>query len=114
MSSLIGANVENSNGDNLGEVKDVVLDWQGGKVRYAVLSYGGILGIGDKLFAVPIESFTAQTGSSSKLVLNVNKDQLKNAPGFDRNHWPDMANPNWAKEIDTYYERTAARPTTRQ
>ncbi len=102
-SALIGANVENTAGDNLGEVKDLVLDWGSGNVRYAVLSYGGILGIGDKLFAVPVDAFSSKP-NSSKLILNVNKDQLKNAPGFSKDQWPNMADPQWSKSVDEFYK----------
>jgi len=65
------------------------------------------LGIGDKLFAVPWSSFKYVEGSGRTdrhLVLNVNKEQLKNAPGFDKNHWPDVASPNWTMEVDKYYK----------
>ena len=97
-------NVENSQGDNLGEVNDLVLDWNKGDVRYAVLSYGGVLGIGDKLFAVPIDAFHSQP-DKSKLVLNVSKDQLKNAPGFDKDQWPNMADPQWTKSVGDFYHQ---------
>jgi len=104
VSSVIGANVENQNGDNLGEVHDLVLDWKKGEVRYAVLSYGGVMGIGDKLFAVPMDAFHSQP-DKSKLVLNVSKDQLKNAPGFNQDQWPNMVDPQWHKSVGDFYKQ---------
>lgn len=102
-SELIGSKVENSSGANLGKINDLVLDWNKGEVRYAVLSYGGLLGMGDKLFAVPIDSFHSQ-GDKRELILDVPQDQLKNAPGFDQNHWPNMADPQWSKSVDEHYK----------
>lgn len=102
VSQLIGANVKSPQDENLGEVYDVLLDLQAGQVRYAVLSYGGILGMGDKLFAVPMDQFQAR---DNNLVLSINKDQLKNAPGFDQNKWPDTANNQWSQSVDQYYRQ---------
>ena len=109
VSSVIGANVENQQGDNLGEVHDLVLDWNKGAVRYAVLSYGGIMGLGDKLFAVPIGAFHSQP-DKSKLVLNVSKDQLKTAPGFIKDQWPNMADPVWNKSVGEFYKQNRVAP----
>lgn len=102
VSKLIGATVEQPDGKSIGEVKDVVLDWNAGSVKYAVLSYGGVLGMGDRLFAVPIDRFQPRAGSE-KLILNIDKDQLKSAPGFDKEHWPSMADPSWDKDIQSFY-----------
>jgi sporulation protein YlmC with PRC-barrel domain len=114
-SKIKGMDVRNEANENLGSVDELVIDLPKTHVKYVALSFGSILTGGNKLFAVPL-SHCVLTHASDKtfIVLHVSQDALKNAPGFDRNHWPDMANPNWAKEIDTYYERTAARPTTRQ
>jgi sporulation protein YlmC with PRC-barrel domain len=92
-SGLIGMNVHNSQGENLGEIKDLVLDLHSGKVSYAVLSVGGFLGIGDKFIAVPPSVFTM--GADDKLVLNADKAKLQQAPGFAKNNWPDVENPSW-------------------
>ena len=102
VSSLIGTNVKSPQDESLGEVKDLVIDWPGGTVRYAVLSYGGMLGIGDKLFAVPIEQFQAR---EKDLVLAIDKQQLKNAPGFNKDQWPDMADTSWSRSVDQYYQQ---------
>ena len=85
--SLIGTDVRNRQGETLGDIKDFVLDLETGRVRYAVLDFGGFLGIGDKYFAVPLEAFRPDT-ESERLVLDADKARLENAPGFDKNDWP--------------------------
>ncbi len=75
-SKIIGANVENANGDNIGEIKDMMVDARNERVRYVVLSHGGVLGIGDKLFAYPMSMVETKGTDSDKLVMNVNKEKL--------------------------------------
>jgi len=105
-SKLIGADVENPQGKNLGDIKDVVMDSQG-HVRYAVLAFGGFLGMGEKYFAVPWEALTPaagqQPGDRTKYVLNIDQERLKNAPGFDKNSWPNMADRSWGEQVYAYY-----------
>ena len=108
VSKIEDMKVQNSAGEDIGKIKDLVVDFTSGKIAYAALDFGGFLGVGDKLFAVPWNAFSVQDRSPQKpnehvLVLNVSKDQLEKAPGFDKNHWPDMANPNWSKDVDRYY-----------
>lgn len=100
--SLKGNDVYNSDGEDLGDVKDIMLDMSNGKVGYAVLSFGAFLGMGEKLFAVPWNALTLDT-ENKRFILNVDKNRLKLAPGFDKGHWPDMADQSWAREIHTYY-----------
>jgi sporulation protein YlmC with PRC-barrel domain len=106
-SKLIGAQVKNSAGENLGKIEDIVMDPMGGRVRYAVLSFGGFLGVGDKWFAVPWHSMTIEFDGEKKdkfhFVFNVDKERLKNAPGFDKNNWPDFGDSKWTLEIDTFF-----------
>lgn len=102
LSSYMDTKVESPDGTNLGEIKDVVIDWNSGKVQYTVLSFGGILGVGDKLFAIPIDQFKTQP-DSKKFVLAIDKDRLKNAPGFDKNNWPDFADTTWRRTNDQFY-----------
>ena len=104
-SSLVGNDVYNLQDEDLGDVKDFMLDMRTGKVAYAVLSFGGFLGMGEKLFAVPWSALTLDT-ENKRFTLNVTKDRLENAPGFDKDNWPDMANPVWADGIHTYYGTT--------
>jgi hypothetical protein len=72
---------------------------------YAVLSFGGILGMGEKYFAIPISSFDLKSQDPKKLVLHVDKEKLKKAPGFDKGAWPNMADDRWITEIHTFYEQ---------
>jgi sporulation protein YlmC with PRC-barrel domain len=107
---LVGSNVQNAKGETLGSVDDLVIDLESGKVAYAALSVGGVLGIGEKLFAVPFEELktTHDTSNNITFVLDVSKERLENSPGFDKNHWPDFASPQWRNQIDTYYRQSSA------
>jgi sporulation protein YlmC with PRC-barrel domain len=103
--SLTGDDVYNPQGESLGDIKEIMLDMRSGRVAYAVLSFGGFLGMGEKLFAVPWSALTLDP-ENKRFVLNVDKDRLKDAPGFDKDHWPDMADVSWTKEIHSYYGTT--------
>lgn len=104
-STLIGDAVYNLQDEDLGDVKEIMLDMRTGKVAYAVLSFGGFLGMGEKLFAVPWAALTLDT-ENRRFTLDVNKERLESAPGFDKDSWPDMADPVWADGIHTYYGTT--------
>jgi sporulation protein YlmC with PRC-barrel domain len=100
--TLIGDEVYNHNDEELGDIKEIMLDMRTGQIAYAVLSFGGILGMGDKLFAVPWERLTLDT-VNKRFLLNVDKELLKNAPGFDKNNWPDMGNDAWNQQMEAFY-----------
>jgi sporulation protein YlmC with PRC-barrel domain len=100
--TLVGNDVCNQKGERLGDIKEIMLDTASGKVCYAVLSFGGVFGIGEKLFAVPWNALRLDT-ENKRFELNVETDRLKNAPGFDKNAWPDMADQSWVDEIHSYY-----------
>ncbi len=100
--TLVGNDVYNHKDEDLGDIKEIMLDMRSGKVGYAVLSFGGFLGMGEKLFAVPWNALTLDT-KHKRFVLNVEKDRLKGAPGFDKDKWPNMADQSWVKEIHSYY-----------
>ena len=87
-SNLIGRDVQNRQGQDLGDVEDVLVNINSGEVEYAVLSFGGFLGMGDKLFAFPLEAFD-RSQDRDHLVLAIDQNRLENAPGFDRNNWPN-------------------------
>lgn len=104
--SLTGDEVTNSAGEDLGEIKDIMIDVQRGRIAYAVLSFGGVLGIGNKLFAVPWQALKLDADNKC-FILDVDKERLKNAPGFDKDNWPSMADMQWALGVHSYY---GARP----
>ena len=93
-STLTGDRVVNQINEDLGKIEDLMIDTVNGRIAYAVLSFGGFLGMGDKLFAVPWGAL-ALDQENKCFVLNVSKEALKEAPGFDKGNWPDMANPDW-------------------
>jgi sporulation protein YlmC with PRC-barrel domain len=100
--TLIGDSVVNAADEDLGDIKEIMLDMQTGQVAYAVLSFGGFLGMGDKLFAVPWQALHLDT-VNKRFVLDIEKERLQNAPGFDKDAWPDMADAQWAQQIHTFY-----------
>jgi len=105
-SLILGMKVQNEARKDLGTVNDLVIEMDNGKIRYAALSYGGVLGLGDKLFAVPWSAFECRHDVSDKdytLVLNIDEAQLRKATGFDKDKWPNFADPNIINEIDKYY-----------
>lgn len=102
-SSLSGTSVRNRNGEDLGKVEDLMIDMSNGRVDYAVVSFGGFLGVGDKLFAVPVQAFTTDT-DNEELVLDKSKEKLENAPGFDKDNWPDQADSKWRDTVHSYYK----------
>ena len=102
-SKAIGSDVEDKTGKNLGDVEEIIVDDPSGRVVYAVLSFGGVMGMGDKLFALPWQSLTRSPKDDDKLVLDVPKEKLSAAPGFDKKSWPDMADQRWGLDIHKYY-----------
>ena len=101
-STLAGDQVQNSAGEDLGKVDEIMIDIPSGKVAYAVLSFGGFLGMGNKLFAVPWSALRLDE-DKKHFVLDVDKKKLENAPGFDKDKWPDMADTTWGTRIFSYY-----------
>jgi sporulation protein YlmC with PRC-barrel domain len=100
--TLLGEDVVNAADENLGDIKEIMLDMNTGQVAYAVLSFGGFLGMGEKLFAVPWQALHLDT-ANKRFVLNIDKERLKNAPGFNKDAWPDMSDISWANQIHSFY-----------
>jgi sporulation protein YlmC with PRC-barrel domain len=100
--TLIGDDVYNHKDEDLGDIKEIMLDMRTGKVAYAVLSFGGIMGMGEKLFAVPWQRLTLDT-VNKRFILDIEKEHLENAPGFDKDNWPDMTSEDWSDEVDAFY-----------
>jgi len=91
-STFIGSAVVNAQGESLGKIDDLVIDPATGRIIYAALSHGSVLGLGGKLFAVSWEALTLQPDSKT-FILNVPKETLESAPGFDKNRWPTRPDP---------------------
>ena len=108
---LTGLRVYNASDESLGKIEDLVIDPRAGTIRYAVLSFGGILGMGEKFFAIPWQklAFVSKGETSSgtlkedHVVLDIPKDMLKNAPGFNKDNWPNFADQNWRDTIEHHY-----------
>lgn len=101
-STINGKNVKNLADENIGEIEDLMINPENGKVEYAVLSFGGFLGIGDKYFAIPVESLKFST-KNENIILDIDKETLKNAPGFDKNNWPQEASPDFLRSMYDHY-----------
>ncbi|MHB8743804.1 MAG: PRC-barrel domain-containing protein [Sulfuricaulis sp.] len=104
-SSIIGTKVVNPQGDSLGDIKEIVIDPRSARVAYAVVSFGGFLSMGEKLFAIPFSAFKYDM-TKNDYVLDVSKERLKTAPGFDSDHWPSMSDEKWNRDVYKYYERS--------
>lgn len=101
-STLMGDRVINSKGEDLGKVEEFMLDLDSGCIGYAVLSFGGILGIGDKLFAIPWNALHLDT-DRKVFILDIDRERLENAPGFDKNNWPQTVDRDWLLEVYRFY-----------
>lgn len=100
--TLEGDKVVNAQGDDLGTIEDVMIDVQRGRVAYAVMSCGGFLGMGDKLFAIPWNALTLDADRRC-FVLDADRERFEEAPGFDKDHWPSMADNSWASQVHDFY-----------
>lgn len=119
VSDLMSLAVYGTENEKLGKIEDIVVDPTSGRISYAVLSFGGILGMGDKYFAVPwndVRVFfkgatSAGTQKEEYCTVDVSKEALKNAPGFDKNRWPNFADQSFASDVEKFYgsNRTAAK-----
>ena len=100
--ALQGSSVKDRAGSELGTIKDLMIDLIDGRVSYAVLSFGGFLGLGDKLFAVPWSALQYNF-AEDHFVLDIDKERLEHAPGFDKDAWPNFADPRFRVETHEYY-----------
>ena len=100
-SKLIGMSVKNQHNEDLGGIKDLMIDPKSGRIIYAVLGTGGFLGVGDKLIAIPPSAFTSQ--NDRYLILNADKQALRDAPSFDRHNWPAVADTRWLGMSSSQY-----------
>lgn len=101
-STINGTDVVNLAGENLGDIKELMINVDNGRIEYAVLSFGGFLGIGDKLFAIPWEAFSIDK-AKEQVILNANKEKLKSSPGFDKGNWPSHATHDYLTKVYSHY-----------
>jgi sporulation protein YlmC with PRC-barrel domain len=104
---LLNGRVRNSAGEDLGKIEDLAIDPETGRIQYAILSFGGLLGVGDRLFPIPWSQLTFSLSGNYALV-EIDKETLRHAPSFERDAWPPMAEAVWRRNIDDHYGR--ARP----
>jgi len=104
---ILGARVESPEGEEIGKIEEIVVHVPHGLVAYAVLSLEGLLGLGDTLFALPWSALSPRNSDEEVYVLHVRKDQLAQAPGFDRSEWPDMGDLRWCSQVDAWYRSTS-------
>jgi hypothetical protein len=100
--TIIGDTVRNTAGEDLGKIEDLMIDLDFNRVGYVVVSFGGFLGIGDKLFAVPLEALTLDA-PNHEFILNVSRERLENAPGFDKDNWPNTFDRSWGASVFEHY-----------
>jgi sporulation protein YlmC with PRC-barrel domain len=100
--TLDGNKVMSSDGEHVGKISDIMLDVQNGRIAYAVLSEGGFLGMGSNLHAIPWNALTLDTDEKCFYV-DIPAQRLKDDPGFDKDHWPMMADPKWGAATHSYY-----------
>ncbi len=103
--TLTGDEVRNAAGELLGELTDIMIDVPAGRVAYAIVSVGGVLGVGDKLFAIPWKSLRRDREGKC-FRLDVAKALFDDAPRFDKDHWPSMVDEQWARRVHAYYKAT--------
>ncbi len=100
--TMTGDAIVNADGEDLGTLEEIMIDVDSGEVAYAVLSYGGLMGMGNRLFAIPWEMLEIRP-EEKRFQLDVPEDRLREAPGFDKNDWPQTSDDVWAESIDQFW-----------
>jgi len=101
-SSICSDHVKNTAGEDLGKIEDLMIDLHSGRIAYAVLSFGGFLKMGNKLFAIPWDALKVDA-INMVFILHVDKSRLESAAGFDKDNWPDMADPSFGSTLYRHY-----------
>lgn len=101
-STITGQNVYNLNDENIGDIKDLMIDLNNAEIAYAVLEFGGFMGIGNKLFAIPMEALQF-SDTDDTIRLDVNKEKLELAPSFDKDNWPMTADNEFIDSVYSHY-----------
>jgi len=101
-STLTGQNIYNLKDENIGEIKDLMINLNNAEIAYAVMSFGGFMGIGNKLFAMPLKAFQFSDNDET-IRLDINKETLENAPSFDKDNWPMTADDDFIDSVYSHY-----------
>jgi hypothetical protein len=94
-STIMDFKVENWAKENLGKIKDLMIDLASGRVAYAVLIFGGTWGMGEKLFAIPWSQLKPDAEREGIFILDIPKEKFDEARGFNKDQWPDVVDPDW-------------------
>ena len=100
--ALINTRVRNAVGENLGKIEDFAIEPESGSIQYAILSFDGVLEMDKKLFPIPWRSLSTSP-SGDYILLDIDRERLRRSPGFERNAWQNLADPDWRRDIDRYY-----------
>jgi sporulation protein YlmC with PRC-barrel domain len=100
--NVLGNRVKNKAGEELGKVEDLIIDPVTNRIAYVILSFGGFLGVGDKLYPAPLNALTLDT-VSKEFILDMDKERLKSAPGFDKDKYPDLTDQKWGSGVYKFY-----------
>lgn len=107
-SRIIGTNVRDSKDRKIGQIKDLILDGARGEIAYAVVNFGGVMGVGKKFHPVPWQALRP-SDDGNYYILHADRETISQAPGFDKARWPDMADRQWNAEIERYWSRMVGR-----
>lgn len=110
-SKIIGSTVRDMQDRKLGEIKDILLDSRRGEVAYAVVNFGGVMGVGSKYHAIPWQALQP-SDDGRYYVLQADRETIGQAPSFDRGSWPNLADERWSSDVDRYWSRRVGRPSS--
>jgi len=100
--TLTGDKVRNTAGEKLGHLEEIVIDLDNGRVAYGVLASGGFMGLGDRFFAIPWDLMAVDT-DNKEVVVDISREVLEKAPGFDKDNWPAIHDREWVTDVYRYY-----------
>src|SRR5262249_48937051 len=101
-SHLLGSTVKNPQGKDLGSIKDLVINPEDNRVVYAVLSFGGVFGLGEKSVAMPLSALKP-AAEAKTFVLEMDPERLRTAPEYNQDNWPQMTDPQWITSVYMFY-----------
>ncbi len=101
--ALSNSYVVNAAHESIGSIKDIVLDVNQDKVAYAILSVSHTLGLGSKEFPIPLVCFKLDTREENKVILNVDKEKLLEAPAIDPEQWDEFNHLDFLYKVYAFY-----------